>query len=172
MPYGQKIKVSVVVEGGEAAGRGVGYFRAAGIREYNAFESPYLPYVWFPVGIFATSFETDEAGLEFSAFPIGIAAGFKVGFKRREKLRGRYVGLSLAISYAISRAGVETTEGAPPSKDFFLKTAGVGLILDINAFVFAGPAYVINFDDPGNSPGPMLMLGVGAGLLRALSGSG
>lgn len=115
--------------------------------------------LWFPIGLFVTNFRSTDAGLPIGAFPVGVALGL-----RWRPSPSFYLGVSAMVNWV---AQPTSTAG---STQFNLATIAGGLLLDINNYVYVGPAYVGDLRAGQKDPGLSFVFGVAPGLLQLFQG--
>lgn len=120
---------------------------------------------WFPIGLFATSFRSGPDGLQFSAFPVGIAWGAKV------YLPGSpfYFGFSAMFNWSIV-SGTPQTDAMAMLTDtgVTLASFSVGAVIDIGNYFYVGGAATFDFRTGRELASPMLVVGIAPGLLQLL----
>lgn len=118
-------------------------------------------YFWIPVGLFGTSFQKNDNGYEFSAFPVGLAVGLRIA------LQDHYFGLSAMLDYTIHRG--EAPMGSTAS-DVSLSGATAGILGDIDGYLYVGGGYIFDWRKDASNPGLTFVIGAGPHLLQYLQG--
>jgi hypothetical protein len=120
--------------------------------------------LWFPVGILAGKPRRTESGIIMSAFPIGAAFG------TRYYTQGGsfYTGVSLIGSYGLGETNNEKTTANGDTKTFH--GAALGLLIDINSYIYLMGAYQWSFVKDTSNPGWLIGFGFGAKLGSILAG--
>jgi len=120
--------------------------------------------LWLPTGIFATNFDKTAEGLQFSAFPISLA----LGYRYFDKDGSSYNGFSLALSWSI--IGNSGATGADNNAASSLKGAALGLLWDIDSTVYFLVGYDKSFATGVQSPGLTFGIGLGPKLISKFTG--
>jgi hypothetical protein len=137
------------------------YFRVEERFEWYRFASSPVPGLWIPLGLFATNLRPAPGGIPLAVLPIGAAFGFKLF-----PANGRgYVGLSGMVNLSLSE-GIREPETTGES--ILLAGLSIGAMVDCSGYLYVGYAYGVSFAEGVDSPGHMLVVGLGPGLLEFL----
>lgn len=118
--------------------------------------------IWAPYGLLGTNFEKTDAGIGFTAAPIGAALGTK--YYCTEDF---FIGLSLLATWSIT----EKTDSSNTVENdaIFAKSIGTGLLFDVGSVIYLGFVYNWDLTLKNNNPGWYGLIGFGSGLLTRLS---
>lgn len=121
--------------------------------------------LWVPVGLLGTNFHTTADGIELTAVPVGVAIGTKWWAKK-----DFYLGVSALLTWSISsteQTRPNPTTGMDEKVSVTLaKSAGAGVMFDIDGWLYLGGLYNKSFRDDVASPGWFAVLGVGPELIQ------